>query len=67
MTGWPQIAVTVWLVLSVCASLGAAARPVSGWLVLTPKQQRIAAIGFALAAISEASLLWAGGFFEGFF
>lgn len=64
MTGWPQIAVAAWLVLSVCAALGAASRPVPGWLVLTTNQQRIAAIGFAVAALSEASLLWLGGFWK---
>lgn len=65
MSTWPQVLVAIWLVSSVSASLWFAARPPRGWLVLTSKQQRLASLAFAAAALSEASLLWAGGFFKG--
>ncbi len=65
MTGWPQILVAVWLVASVSVGLSFAVRPATGWLVLTRKQQRLSSLALAAAALSEASLLWAGGFFHG--
>jgi hypothetical protein len=66
VSAWPQFVVIAWLLLSVCSAVAAAVRA-RGWVVLTVDQQRVAAAGFAVAALSEASLLWAGGFFEGIF
>ncbi len=65
MTGWPQISVAIWLVLSVCGSLGAALPGGKReWIVLTPNHQRIAAAAFGVAALTEATLLWLGGFWQ---
>lgn len=65
MSNWPQALLAIWLLASVSTGVWLAARPAPGWLILTRKQQRLSSLAFAAAALSEASLLWAGGFFHG--
>ena len=65
MTWWPQISVATWLVAAILGGLARALRKPPGWLVMTTKQQRIVGLIFSATALSEASLLWAGGFFKG--
>lgn len=64
MSAWPQITAALWLALCVTAAAAVMLQPEPRRVVLTPQQQRMAALWFAVGAISEASVLWLGGFWS---
>ncbi len=66
MNLWPQYSVIAWLTIATASALATATTKRLPWMVVFDrKQQRLMGAGFAIASISEAFLLWQGGFFQG--
>ena len=63
MSGWPQVAVAVWLTVATLGGAARAALTPNKMLVMTRQQQRLSGALFAAAAIGEAALLYQGRFF----